>query len=92
MERDGDGVCPGCNAEGNNMLSVKSVQKMAKIVRGQDREFLSGSQEERNAGIVYGTTTGRYKSQFLHSSLPRFLRSPASLVVRPPSLVPVTPR
>ena len=55
---------------GISVWPVKSVHKMAKIVRGQDCEFLLGSQEERNAGIVYGTTTDRYQGPFLHPSLP----------------------
>ncbi len=33
------------------VLPGESVHKMAKIVRGQDREFLSGSQEARKKGM-----------------------------------------
>ncbi len=54
---------------------------MAKVVIGQDREFLSGSPEERNAGMTYETTAGRYNNPFLLSSLPAFVRGSVAMVV-----------
>ena len=66
---------------GFSIGSAKYVYKMAKVVIRQDREFLSGSQEERNAGMTYETTAGRYKNPFLLSSLPAFLRSSGAMVV-----------
>ena len=56
---------------------------MARPVIGHTREFLSGSQEERNAGTAYETTAaGQHKNPFLLSSLPEFLRGSGAMVVK----------
>ena len=52
---------------------------MAKVVVMQKCEFISGNL--RNAGMVYGITTGRYQNPFLLSSLPAFLRGSGAMVV-----------
>ncbi len=55
---------------------------MVKVVIRHNRESLLGSQEERNAGMAYETTTaGRHKNPFLLSVLPAFLRGSGAMVV-----------
>ena len=53
---------------------------MAKVVIRQNREFLSGSRNERNAGMVYETTAGRNKNPFLLSFLTAFLRGSGAMI------------
>ncbi len=55
---------------------------MAKVGIGRNREFLSGSREERNSGMTNNPTAGRYKNPFLLSSLPAFLRGSGAMVVK----------
>ena len=64
-----------------DLIGEICAQNGKKVVIEQDRKFLSGSQEERNAGMTYETTAGRYKNPFLLSSLPAFLRSSGAMVV-----------
>ena len=64
-------------------MNLDSVHKTARPVIGHNLEFLSGSQEERNAGMAYETTAaGRHKNPFLLSSLPAFLRGSGETIVK----------